>query len=77
VFIAPSKQFLDMDMHPLFIKADKTFRSLDEEANKIISILLQDKNQLPFGGFNDTSYSLEHACRKILEVISRSFMNST
>jgi hypothetical protein len=76
VFMAPAKQFKSMDMHPLFIKADETFHSPDEQAIKIISILLEDKKQLPFGGYNDTFYSLEHACQKLLEVIRKSFRNN-
>jgi hypothetical protein len=62
-----------MEMHPLFIKSDKSFQSLEEEAAKIIEILYDEsRNRESFGGFDDTSYSVENVCRRMLGVIHKS-----
>lgn len=75
IFMAPTDQFMSMEMHPLFIHTEKSFNSPEEQANKIISILRDgERNQLPFGGYKNTSYTLEHACGRLLKVIQRSFL---
>lgn len=71
-FMAPRAQFRSMEWHPLFIDTEKS--SPEEQANKIISILLDgERKPLPFGGYTHTSYTVEHACGRLLEVIQRSF----
>lgn len=77
IFMAPPGQFMSMEMHPLFIDTEKSFKNPEEQANKIISILHGgERKQLRFGGYNNTSYTLEHACERLLEVIQRSFSDS-
>ena len=73
--MAPTSQFLSMEMHPLFIETDEILQSPEEQADKIMNILRANEgNQMPFGGHNDTSYSLEYACGRLLEVIHKSFL---
>lgn len=61
-----------MEMHPLFIKSDESFATSEVQAGKIADIPVDDeKKTLPFGEFDVTSYSMEHECRQILEVIRK------
>ena len=77
VFMAPSKQFLSMEMHPLFVKSDESFQNLEEQAEEIVSILLDgDREQLPFGGYEGTSYSIEYTCRQLQKIIEESRFRS-
>ncbi|KAL7537468.1 hypothetical protein ACHAWF_005769, partial [Thalassiosira exigua] len=39
-FMAPAKQFRSMEDHPLFIKSDKVFETLDQQADRIVHLLL-------------------------------------
>ena len=75
--MAPTKQFhLSMEMHPLFIKSDESFTSVEEQADETVRIILESngkKRHLPFGGYYDnTSYSIEYTCRQLLKVIDSS-----
>lgn len=80
IFMAPTKQFQpSMEMHPLFIQSDESFTSLEEQAEEIVRIILENngnddkKRRLPFGGYYDnTSYSIEYTCRQLLKVIESS-----
>jgi hypothetical protein len=75
--MAPSGQFCSIETHPLFVKSDTAFLSLEEQADKIVDILRDDnRKQLSFGGFSETSYSIEHVCQQLLSVIHKSFSYS-
>lgn len=71
----PSKQFLSMEMHPLFIKSDESFATFEEQADKIADILVDDEKKNNFCHSESSMllpiYSMEHECRQILEVIRK------
>lgn len=75
--MAPSRQFCSVETHPLFVKSDIEFLSLEEQADNIVDILRDgDRKQISFGGFNETSYSIEQTCQQLLRVIHKSFSYS-
>mmetsp|Transcript_1848 Transcript_1848/g.3983 ORF Transcript_1848/g.3983 Transcript_1848/m.3983 type:complete len:504 (-) Transcript_1848:43-1554(-) len=80
VFMAPAKQFMSMEDHPLFERTDEAFHSLEEQADEIVRLILEetdDEQERPFGGFKDTSYTIEHVCRQVLMVIKESELSDT
>lgn len=74
VFMAPSKQFLSMENHPLFVKTDNAFVTQDEQADEIVRLLLEDdKVRKPFGGYQ-TSYDIDSVCNQVLKIIEASIL---
>ena len=75
IFMAPSKQFIDMEDHPLFVKSDVVFTSVEEQADEIVRLVLDTSERKPFGGYTNTSYNIVSVCRQMLKVIVASNNN--
>lgn len=72
IFMAPSKQFLSMEDHSLFVKTDNVFITQDEQAEEIVRLLLEDAELKPFGGHVGTSYNIDSVCHQVLKIIEAS-----